>query len=499
MLFKQNEAIKVVSSCPVVKASKGVMEFPPELVAAIAGAVLDKIEWMVLLLGERSEDGFQVKVTGFRVPQQRRTSNDVSMTEPMEADGSTIGEDVVGVLHSHHSLGAFFSHTDNTELNPQFKSSIVVSQGSTTALGFKYKAEGKVVLPCGSVGKVDFQLVITGTRWTAEVVREHDGKGGFGDCEHVTESVEKTDDELVESKTTAFDCALIDGTMQPLQSVIRKEKPRVFGVVGGEQLLDEIRKMTTGYSYQSGHYGQQGGYAYERRTSVGNGQQGVFSPAGHGSGSFLSRKKRKRLRREGKLSASRGGLYSVGSSDRHYNDGPCPQFTLPDGKTWEHGMECKVCKRTRFMHGDESAADPASTFVRLPHTYASSWMSANGRRCESCTNLPENATLYLYVGKRSDWRAWMCADCYDMFMDDADGNADLEAAWIRQEQQSAGEQEEDSELCRKFAHVLTVIKGVFTCMTCADAATALTEAEARKGMRERLGMTGLLLPAPIIH
>ena len=111
MLFKDNEALTVVSKCPVSVASKGVMEFAPELIPVVAGAVLDTIEWMVLLTGERSEDGFHVKVTGFRVPQQRRTTGDVSMTEPMEADGSTIGEDVVGVLHSHHSMGSEVCYT----------------------------------------------------------------------------------------------------------------------------------------------------------------------------------------------------------------------------------------------------------------------------------------------------------------------------------------------------------------------------------------------------
>jgi hypothetical protein len=105
MLFKKDEEVHIVKQCPFTKASSGVLEFPPQLVAKVAGAVQDQIEWMVLLLGTRSADGFHVKVTDFRVPKQRRSGADVKMAEPMEGDGSTVDDAVVGVLHSHHHMG----------------------------------------------------------------------------------------------------------------------------------------------------------------------------------------------------------------------------------------------------------------------------------------------------------------------------------------------------------------------------------------------------------
>lgn len=141
-----------VYSCPHTKGN-GVVHITPEVIAELAGAVLEKDEWAVLLLGERSEDGRDVVVNDLRVPPQKRSSGDV------DVDDVVITPDIVGVAHSHHHMGAWMSVTDNETLNPRFAVSIVISNKEMNQyLGFGYKAVGKVKLPCGSWGEMGFHI-----------------------------------------------------------------------------------------------------------------------------------------------------------------------------------------------------------------------------------------------------------------------------------------------------------------------------------------------------
>lgn len=152
-------SIPVVHNCPYTKAGSGVMHINHKTLGVLAGAVHDKIEWMAFLIGTRSQDGLEVTVTDLRVPEQNRSTGhcETFKEEPLPPD-------VVGVVHSHHSMGAFFSQTDVDKLNPRFPTSIVISQLRHDAipecklLGFNYKAEGRAPLPCGSIGVIDFTV-----------------------------------------------------------------------------------------------------------------------------------------------------------------------------------------------------------------------------------------------------------------------------------------------------------------------------------------------------
>lgn len=391
MLFDAKEEIKIVKSCPVTKASTGVLEFSPELVAKVAGAVKDKIEWMVLLLGERSADGFHVKVTDFRVPKQRRSGADVKMAEPMEGDGSTVDDAVVGVLHSHHSMGAFFSGTDNTELNPFFKSSIVVAQAKS-ALGFAYKAEGKVVLPCGSIGKIDFFLKVTGSeRWNAVEKHEVDGKNGFGDCDQLVTEVTETETETITKKIAPAVCGL--------SSEDKAERTFIFGEDGAEALLKEIEEQTVSRAPDEkvfGNHGNYGGYRYGGQEPLGK----------------LSRRERRRLRREEKYSAGRDGIRSIGYSQI---------------EACEHGVLLTVDCRKCDAEGDGSFNRDARFVPRdtavIPehHRQAKGIMVGSAKeRCEFDLNSDHpRDRLYMYVAKHGRWSIWLCAECYDWWVDGA--------------------------------------------------------------------------------
>jgi proteasome lid subunit RPN8/RPN11 len=153
--------IKVIESCPVTKANVGRMRIQTQLLGEIAGTLKKQIglEWGAILTGTRSKDGLQVDVTGMLVPK-----NQIRSAGNVEFPKMVLREDVVGVIHSHHSMGAFFSGTDYASFNNKFPSSIVVSSKvdennpQEVWLGFSYLAVGQVILPCGNLGSIPFHL-----------------------------------------------------------------------------------------------------------------------------------------------------------------------------------------------------------------------------------------------------------------------------------------------------------------------------------------------------
>lgn len=169
--------IPVVHQCPYTGAGMGVARVSHEVLAILAGAVHDHEEWMAFLVGKRSPDGLDVTVTELRVPQQYRS----------QANCETVKEepllpDVVGVVHSHHNMTAFFSNTDDTKLNPRFPISIVVAQPRATSpvearlLGFDYQGEGRAPLPCGTIGIIKFKIqpLPMVKDWPVTVVPQYD-------------------------------------------------------------------------------------------------------------------------------------------------------------------------------------------------------------------------------------------------------------------------------------------------------------------------------------
>lgn len=178
--------IKIVEDCPHTVTS-GQIHLPHRLIAALAGAVRDKQEWMALLKGTRRPDGMIISVTGFKVPDHYRSVGNVELMrrEPLTSD-------IVGVVHSHHDFIAKFSHTDRTELNTRFPVSIVIAKPRQSSsdefysLGFDYAAEGKVTLPCGSVGQINFFVVPTPVPANWVPIRpanfENPNTNSLGDC-----------------------------------------------------------------------------------------------------------------------------------------------------------------------------------------------------------------------------------------------------------------------------------------------------------------------------
>lgn len=300
-------AIKVVDECPVTRGSRGVLSFDAATIAMIAGAVRDNIEWMAFLNGTRSEDGYEVVVEKLTIPTQKRSTGHVELATTME-----LAADVVGVIHSHHRMGAFFSNTDKNELNPRFPSSIVVAVANNN-LGFDYKAEGKAKLPCGAVGRVEFAVHVRDVdqRFAATVVRGEHGDG-LGDCTAYT-----TDQGDYLVKATAA-CGLTRTV----------DRPMVFGVGGGEEMLEVVRKQTVAtpkYNYS----GWKGGQSYTPK----QGFQGQHS--GRDNGNAL-----------GKKAKGRQGKNGLQKLDRPEPSGAFDQLADRNRKASERRVGCDECFET---------------------------------------------------------------------------------------------------------------------------------------------------------
>lgn len=243
---------KTVTNCPITAGSLGRVIIPPILLAELVGT-LDREaeeEWLVLLHGQREEGGLTYKVERITVPpNQLRHSSEVELSEMVEE------ADLIGVLHSHHSMGAFFSGTDKTKLNPKYDLSIVISsrleKDEHKVLGFSYEAEGGVKLPCGVNGRIKFVIEPEGVEdWPVWITRgfKADPKfQGLGDCSKA--KVKREDDTaFYETVTTTPTCQL---GLQPI--VVRGPKIAAFGRGGDaiSKLLPAPVSPFKGWQYQS--------------------------------------------------------------------------------------------------------------------------------------------------------------------------------------------------------------------------------------------------------
>lgn len=181
--------LKPVEDCPHTRKSCGIVYMSPELISQLAAAVYDEDEWAIVLTGERHENGYVIDVLDYFIPPQERSSGNV-VVKDVDIDHSTgclpDGRRVVGVIHSHHNMGAFFSGVDRTTLNTRFPMSIVIAQNSRTYLGFEYKGVGKVMLPCGATGEIKFEIQPAVGPVVAEVSRVVEGESHLGDCSRVS-------------------------------------------------------------------------------------------------------------------------------------------------------------------------------------------------------------------------------------------------------------------------------------------------------------------------
>lgn len=242
--------VETIKNCPHTRRSSGVIYLEPQLISELSSAVYDKDEWAIVLLGVREEGGWIVRVSDYFIPPQVRESAHVKILE------FDMTPEIVGVIHSHHHMGAQFSGTDDRELNPRFPSSIVVGQDRSSYLGFEYEACGKVQLACGTTGLVNFYIQPTvGPAVTAGVVKAVHKETDLGDCTRVSNLADEfhvqlasscgLEEEKVQLRARAFGnsgglLALVEKLPRPLppapkqqpQSSVKVNDKRRFGGLG---------------------------------------------------------------------------------------------------------------------------------------------------------------------------------------------------------------------------------------------------------------------------
>ena len=98
-------------------------------------------EWAADLLGKRGEKDFYVE--SLYVFKQVVTATSVKREEEKEG--------AIGVIHSHHHMGSFFSGTDDAYPNMNHDLSGVCSREPSGFLPFTMKFTARVKTPCGKV------------------------------------------------------------------------------------------------------------------------------------------------------------------------------------------------------------------------------------------------------------------------------------------------------------------------------------------------------------
>lgn len=123
--------------------------FTSEVYGKIRGlmAKFPSSEWLAFL---KEENGL---IVDLMVPKQKVSAGsvDVDPSDPLASDMTN------GVIHSHNTMGAFFSGTDDSYLNNTYAFSIVVAKKGRK---LEFKGVRKITLPCGSlfIPEVDIQL-----------------------------------------------------------------------------------------------------------------------------------------------------------------------------------------------------------------------------------------------------------------------------------------------------------------------------------------------------
>lgn len=140
--------IEILPSCSKVTVPQYHIEF--ELLAHQKinklKSFYPRLEWLAYLVGVVDHKTHRVTVEDLVIPDSQQVTTasvyNVEYTWGQLPDGKVI----IGVIHSHHTMGAFFSGTDDAYINQNHDVSIVVA----TAKGREIKSQIRVKVPCGA-------------------------------------------------------------------------------------------------------------------------------------------------------------------------------------------------------------------------------------------------------------------------------------------------------------------------------------------------------------
>lgn len=122
--------IDTVKECGKAPKDDELIVFVKPMVKRKIDLLMDKYtsrEWLAYLFGTKTDD--EIMIEDMDVPKQKATAaavNDVEYEVPE-------GKSIIGVIHSHHSMGTNFSGTDDNWINLNHDVSILVAHNGITA------------------------------------------------------------------------------------------------------------------------------------------------------------------------------------------------------------------------------------------------------------------------------------------------------------------------------------------------------------------------------
>lgn len=140
-MWGKSKEIEEKVECSLVKAPKVYIEPTPRQKIQILMDAYPSQEWLCYLKGRQTDTS--IFVEDIFVPPHEDASSGSALAEPFH-----IPEDCVGILHSHHGMGAFHSATDRDYVDKNFPVSITVAK-SRTDKSIAYDAVSYVQTPCG--------------------------------------------------------------------------------------------------------------------------------------------------------------------------------------------------------------------------------------------------------------------------------------------------------------------------------------------------------------
>ena len=105
-----------------------------------------RLEWLAYLVGTVDHENAKVVVEDLVIPDSQQVTTASVYNVEYEWGVLPDGKQIIGVIHSHHTMGAFFSGTDDAYINQNHDVSIVVA----TAKGREIKSQIRVKVPCGA-------------------------------------------------------------------------------------------------------------------------------------------------------------------------------------------------------------------------------------------------------------------------------------------------------------------------------------------------------------
>lgn len=106
-------------------------------------------EWLAYLKGYYNEEQKSYVVTELVVPKQQVTGASVEGIEPIEDETG-----IIGTIHSHNTMGAFFSGTDHDYIGSNDQIMIVIGKDCQT------KQQIRQTLPCGALMLMEATLTV---------------------------------------------------------------------------------------------------------------------------------------------------------------------------------------------------------------------------------------------------------------------------------------------------------------------------------------------------